>query len=107
MECTDNFPGDFQRYLAKDIAAGKGKESDVDTAVSNILRVQFELGEFDADVPYRKTTAAESVDTPAHQQLARVVATMSRIVTLRVERLNSAPSRPIPDLSATASSPPE
>ena len=24
VECTDDFPGDFQRYLAKDIAAGKG-----------------------------------------------------------------------------------
>eukprot|EP01046_Picozoa_sp_COSAG06_P072669 COSAG06_NODE_21366_length_759_cov_1.677273_2_plen_96_part_00 len=53
MECTDDFPGDFQRYLAKDIAAGKANESDVDTAAINILRVQIELGELDQNVTYR------------------------------------------------------
>ena len=94
MECTDDFPGDFQRYLAKDIAAGKAKESDVDTAVSNILRVQFELGEFDADVAYRKTTAAGSVDTPAHQQLAMEAAEQS-LVLLQNKPLNKGAVLPL------------
>ena len=80
MECTDNFPGDFERYLAKDIATGKGNESDVDVAVGNRLRVQFELGELDENVSYRHLTVPETVDTGRHQQLAKEAAAQSLVL---------------------------
>jgi beta-glucosidase-like glycosyl hydrolase len=55
------------------LARGLLNESAVDAAVSRILRVLFELGEFDADVPYR-AFGADRLDTPAHRALAQAAA---------------------------------
>ena len=85
MECTDDFPGDFQRYLAKDVAAGDpGLAAAIDAAVGNILRVQLQLGELDPPelVPYR-SIGLDRVDTEAHQALAAEAAAKSLVLRPR------------------------
>eukprot|EP01052_Picozoa_sp_SAG31_P032696 SAG31_NODE_3612_length_4067_cov_13.889617_3_plen_220_part_00 len=85
MECTDDFPGDFQRYLAKDVAAEGGLHGElataIDTAAGNILRVQIELGELDPPelVPYR-SIGLERVDSAENQALAAEAAAKSLVL---------------------------
>jgi beta-glucosidase len=56
------------------LAQGLLAESDVDTAIRNILTIRFRLGEFDPNGgPYGGITMAV-VNSPAHQRLARETA---------------------------------
>ena len=61
------------------LARGLLNESAIDESVSRVLRVLFELGEFDAEVPYR-SYGAERLDTPAHRALAQASAAQGLVL---------------------------
>lgn len=71
MECADRRQGDYSKFAAEDVAKGLLNESQIDIAVSHVLRVQFELGELDPAelVPWRRV-GPEQVGAEAHTQLA-------------------------------------
>ncbi|PRX43456.1 beta-glucosidase [Prauserella shujinwangii] len=57
------------------LSTGLLTESDVDTAVRNILSLRFRLGEFDPDGGPYGGIGRDVVDSPAHRALAREAAT--------------------------------
>lgn len=86
LECADQDPnppngGLYVRYLAKGVADKLVTQEAVDTAVSNVLRVQMELGEFDdpAKVPH-KQIGTDQFDSGAHQAVAREAADQSVVL---------------------------
>jgi len=79
MECTDDWPGDYARHLPAAVVSGALDEHVIDTALSRVLRVLMELGELDAEVPWRRL-GPEVVGSKEHVELARLAAEESIVL---------------------------
>jgi beta-glucosidase len=68
---SDLDDGAYARALPKALAQGLLTEKDIDQSLRRVLKVRFQLGEFDPPqmVPYSKY-GPEMIDSPAHRQLA-------------------------------------
>jgi len=67
LNCGSVYPSQLQRSLDEGWAA----ESDIDTALTRVLRARFVLGEFDppGQVPYRAIDPSV-IESPSHSELA-------------------------------------
>jgi beta-glucosidase len=67
LNCGRSYPNELQSSLDQGLIA----ESDVDRALTRVLRARFLLGEFDSDseVPYR-AIGKDAIESPAHRDLA-------------------------------------
>ena len=68
---SDLDDGAYARALPQALAQGLLTERDIDQSLRRVLKVRFQLGEFDPPqmVPYSKY-GPEMIDSPAHRQLA-------------------------------------
>lgn len=68
---SDLDDGSYAAALPKALAEGLLTEKDIDQSLRRVLTVRFRLGEFDPPemVPYSKL-GPETIDSPAHRQLA-------------------------------------
>jgi beta-glucosidase len=82
---TDLDWGAYARALPKAVAQGLVTEGDINRALRNVMKVRFQLGEFDPPemVPYTKIPPSV-IDSPEHRQLALRLARES-IVLLKNE----------------------
>jgi beta-glucosidase-like glycosyl hydrolase len=95
LECADRDDGGVFRQLPAALKSGlvqeHGAHYTVDAAVSNVLRVQMELGEFDdaATVPWKDSQkfGKEAIDSPYNRQLAREAAEQSIVLLQNSEQL--------------------
>jgi len=79
MDLEAPFPHAYGRQLLNLAEAGKLSEEIIDTAVSRILRVKFQLGLFEN--PYASEEDASKVrDCAEHRELARGIATESLVL---------------------------
>jgi beta-glucosidase len=77
LNCGRTYPDHLQEALDQGLIA----ESDVDRALTRVLRARFLLGEFDTDqeVTYR-TIGADVIESPAHRELALEAARASLVL---------------------------
>ena len=77
LNCGRTYPDHLQEALDQGLIA----ESDVDRALTRVLRARFLLGEFDPDqeVPYR-AIGADVIESPAHRELALEAARASLVL---------------------------
>ena len=96
---NDSDDQEFEDNIPKAVARGLLKQADVDTALSNVLRVGFRLGAFDPSTPY-DAIPMSVVRNPEHLALALEVAQKS--LTL----LSNRATGPAPTPGAAATTPP-
>jgi beta-glucosidase len=85
---SDLDDGSYALALPKALAQGLLSEKDIDQSLRRVLTVRFRLGEFDPPdmVPWSKL-GPETIDSPAHRQLALRMARESIVLLANENRL--------------------
>nr|WP_235015256.1 glycoside hydrolase family 3 N-terminal domain-containing protein [Oceanicoccus sp. KOV_DT_Chl] len=75
----------YQQHLATLLAAGKLRQTELDSAVRNVLRMKFRLGLFDQ--PYRVTASESSILNEMHLSRAKDAALESAVLLKNSNRI--------------------